>query len=647
MRAGLYQSIKNMNLWVFVGTAIVLAVILTTGLNSFFAWISGAGIKPLTMLFATIDAILIPSIIAPVLVTILKRTANLENINQQLQHEISERRRAEQAAQQRAANLQAISDLAVECAAATPDTDLPKLVADKLHSITGALAVGLSTYEAQDRVLTTRYLSVSGQLLTAANRILGRSFIGLTSPVSPEALNRMLTEGFIVADSLTETTFGTIPPPVSAVLKATFGIGCFVGLGLSYGGELWGAAVIALPADQPPLERNLALALANIAAVALRRQKAEEALRREKRFSDDIIQGLPGIFFMYDAQGRLVRWNKKPEQVLGYSALELAGMHTTDFFAGPDKDLIARQIGRAFAEGEADAEVPMVTRTGQHIPYYFVGLRTLLDDKPYLIGFGIDIADRKRAEAERQKLIAELEAKNAELEGFTYSVSHDLKSPLITIRGFLGFLEKDAAAGNAERVKADLARIMEATDKMQRLLDELLELSRIGRTMNPPQAVPFETIAREAVALVQGRLTARGVQVEIAPDLPTVNGDRARLVEVVQNLVDNAAKFMGEQPEPRIEIGLRGAQVDADGKPILFVRDNGMGIDPKYHDNVFGLFNKLDARTEGTGIGLSLVKRIIEVHGGRIWVESEGNGQGTAFCFTLPTPAQHSRGEQD
>jgi signal transduction histidine kinase len=230
----------------------------------------------------------------------------------------------------------------------------------------------------------------------------------------------------------------------------------------------------------------------------------------------------------------------------------------------------------------------------------------------------------------------ELEAKNVELERFTYTVSHDLKSPLITMRGFLGFLEKDALAGNAERVKADVTRIVEATDKMQHLLEELLELSRIGRTMNPPQAAPFEAIAREAVELVHGRLAARGVQVDIAEGLPTVYGDRARLVQVVQNLVDNACKFMGDQPAPRIEIGQRGAQADNDGKPILFVRDNGIGIEPQYHDRVFGLFSKLDAQSEGTGIGLALVKRIVEVHGGRIWVESDEPGQGSTFCFTLP-----------
>jgi PAS domain S-box-containing protein len=232
----------------------------------------------------------------------------------------------------------------------------------------------------------------------------------------------------------------------------------------------------------------------------------------------------------------------------------------------------------------------------------------------------------------RKQLIGELESKNAELERFTYTVSHDLKSPLFTIRGFLGYLEKDALSGNQERLRSDIQRITDATEKMQRLLNELLELSRIGRLMNEPQFVSFDELAREVLELVQGRIIERGITVHIKNNLPTVFGDRQRLMEVLQNLVDNAAKFMGNQTEPLIEIGQQG---EADGMPVLYVKDNGMGIQQEHHERIFGLFNKLDIKSDGTGIGLSIVKRIIEVHGGRIWVESEA-GKGSTFYFTLP-----------
>lgn len=239
-------------------------------------------------------------------------------------------------------------------------------------------------------------------------------------------------------------------------------------------------------------------------------------------------------------------------------------------------------------------------------------------------------SDLQNELAGRQKLITDLESKNNELERFTYTVSHDLKSPLVTISGFLGYLEKDTAAGNIDRAREDVKRIRDAVNKMQRLLKDLLELSRIGRMMNPPVKIPFEELAREAMEIVHGSLEAHGAQVHIQPGLPIVYGDKPRLVEALQNLLDNAAKYMGDQNEPMIEVGMR-----MEDGPVFFVKDNGVGIAPEHHKRIFELFTKLDAASEGTGVGLALVKRIIEFHGGNIWVESE-TGKGATFCFTLP-----------
>ena len=234
-----------------------------------------------------------------------------------------------------------------------------------------------------------------------------------------------------------------------------------------------------------------------------------------------------------------------------------------------------------------------------------------------------------------EKALNDLQSKNTELERFTYTVSHDLKAPLITIGGFMGLLEKDLATGNLEKINHSANRIKDAVVKMERLLNELLELSRIGRMVNEPVKVSFEEVVREAVGLAQGRLSANKIEVQIEPGLPMVKVDRARLVEVIQNLLDNSAKFVGKQAHPEVKIGMKRSM---DGEHIFFVADNGLGIEPVYHERVFGLFNKLDANTEGTGIGLALVRRIIEYHGGRVWVESDGKDKGTSFCFTLPRP---------
>lgn len=233
---------------------------------------------------------------------------------------------------------------------------------------------------------------------------------------------------------------------------------------------------------------------------------------------------------------------------------------------------------------------------------------------------------------ERKILLQEMEIKNAELERFSYTVSHDLRSPLVTIRGFLGFLEKSALSGNMKAFQTDMQRIIKATDRMNQLLRDLLELSRIGRVLNEMKEVPFDQLIHVAVENVQGRLQDKNIQLTIQEDFPVVFVDQPRMIEVLQNLIDNAAKYMGEQKKPQIEIGW----LEESQRQTFFVKDNGIGVAPEHHERIFGLFNKLDVDSEGTGVGLALVKRIIEFHGGKIQVKSEA-GVGATFYFTLPT----------
>jgi len=394
------------------------------------------------------------------------------------------------------------------------------------------------------------------------------------------------------------------------------------------------------------MEVDVIKVAANVLGAAIKRQMDEEAIKNElaerKRaeqaliFSEEkfskafhttqvlmTIEGGNNIFI--DANRAFMDvFGVGRKDVIGHSASEL------NIFYDPADAYGLRQVlqEKGFLK---DFELRFRRRSGEMGFVLLSSEKFQVDNVEYTLTSGLDITERKHAEVEREKLIAELESKNEELERFTYTVSHDLKSPLVTINGFLGYLELDAASGNMERLKKDTQRIQGAVNKMQSLLNELLELSRIGRMKNESKLIPFEELVREVVELLQGTIMEHGIEVRFASNSSTVFGDRVRLLQVLQNLVDNAAKFMGNQPNPYIEIGQRGEE---DGKPIFYVKDNGIGIAPEYHERVFGLFNKLDAKTEGTGVGLALVKRIVEIHGGRIWMESE-IGKGSTFFFTL------------
>jgi len=359
----------------------------------------------------------------------------------------------------------------------------------------------------------------------------------------------------------------------------------------------------------------------------------------EEKYSKIVENAIDGIF-QSTPDGRFISVNPAMARMYGYESPEdmlssVTNISTQLYVDSDIRDALQRRLAN---EEQIVGYESLDYRKDRSTFWTSANVQVIRDADGIILyyeGTVEDVTPRKKVEAERESLIQELAAKNAELERFTYTVSHDLKSPLVTINGFLGYLEQDAASGNMDRFKTDSQRIHAAVNKMQGMLGELLELSRIGRLVNEPEIIPFGDLVSAAMELVHGQIEAGGITVDLQPKLPAVYGDRQRLTEVLQNLLDNASKFMGDQTNPRIEIGQHGKE---DGKAVFYVKDNGVGIEPDYHEHIFGLFNKLNSKAEGTGIGLALVKRIIEVHGGRIWVESEV-GAGSTFLFTLPQSA--------
>ncbi len=234
-------------------------------------------------------------------------------------------------------------------------------------------------------------------------------------------------------------------------------------------------------------------------------------------------------------------------------------------------------------------------------------------------------------EARVTERTAELARRNEELDTFTYTVSHDLKSPVVSLQGLVSILREDYGGRFDPEGRRYLDRLAVNATHMDRLIRDLLDLSRVGRTAAHYESVAVEELVEEIVAIYADRMRARRVRVEVGA-LPTLMADRCQLREVFDNLISNALKFLGDQPKPCIEIGCE----ELHGFLRFEVRDNGIGIDPAYHQKVFTIFQRLqDVDVEGTGVGLAIVKKIVEQSGGRITVRST-KGQGSVFSFTWP-----------
>ncbi len=364
------------------------------------------------------------------------------------------------------------------------------------------------------------------------------------------------------------------------------------------------------------------------------RRGAERALRESEEYNRMLFEHSPVGLALCRPNGELVDVNEAYARIVGRGVEDILGRRSKELLPGgayaAGDHAMRERLESAGRYGPYESA--FIHSDGHRVPVCHRGMAFRRHGEYFIFSSVEDFTEIKQAERAREEVIAELESKNAELERFTYTVSHDLKSPLITIRGFAGILRQDLAQGNETRVQRDLQHIEKAADTMNSLLQDLLELSRIGRMVNPAEAVPLGRLVEEALECVAGPLNAKRVEVEVAPDLPILACDATRIREVFQNLIENAQKFMGNQEAPRIEIG----SCRVDGETCFFVRDNGIGIDARYHNTIFGLFDRLNSEIDGTGIGLALVNRIIQFHGGRIWVESDGPGSGSNFFFTLP-----------
>ena len=382
---------------------------------------------------------------------------------------------------------------------------------------------------------------------------------------------------------------------------------------------------------------DLPLMLTSIAEEAMRLFEVDNAGFRMLEGDDLVLAGLAG-----HAAATMPRPRIKVGQSLSGKVVELGRSIRCDFASSvdlvPDSAAAAQALGYTHFLG-----VPL------HVGERIIGVLTFRARRPFTMpdqelaeafaGEAAVAIEQSRLLAATEAQAAALKAKNAELDSFVYSVSHDLKSPLVSIEGLTSLVLTEYGEGLDPDARNFLERIQANVQHLEGLIADLLALSRIGREARPLEDVDLAEVVGAVVEELSVIVDARGVAVVRGP-LGRVRAIRAQMEQVVRNLVSNAVKYLGDVATPRVEI----RTIERDDEIECLVADNGIGIDPTYHHKVFEMFQRLnDVEVAGTGLGLPIVKKIVEGAGGRIWIES-ARGEGTTVHFTWPRTEERGEG---
>ena len=453
-------------------------------------------------------------------------------------------------------------------------------------------------------------------------------FVVLTVGVLFRLRDRGFT-GFVMSDTPGGALARGLLPPVFAV-PLVFGWLRLLGERAGLYGDEFGVTLL-VTASIVTLVIVVGRSAATLDKADVERKRAEEALRLAGAYNRSLLEASLDPLVTIGPDGTVTDVNAATETVTGFSREALVGTDFADYFTDPEKARAGyRQV---FQEGSVrDYALEVRRRDGGATPVLY-NASVYRDESEKVTGVfaaARDITERKRAEEALNRQAEELARSNAELEKFAYVASHDLQEPLRMISGFSQLLARRYREKLGPEADEFIGYVVDGTNRMQRLINDLLAYSRLGTRGGEFESTDVSLVLERTMQNLRAAIEESGALVSHDP-MPTVTADGIQLAQLFQNLIGNAVKFRGE-PRPRVHVS---ARLEG-GEWIFSVKDNGIGIEPKYFGRIFTIFQRLHGNTEypGTGIGLAICRKIAERHGGRIWVESE-TGKGSTFFFSI------------
>jgi PAS domain S-box-containing protein len=585
---------------------------------------------------------------------------DLEQSNRELEEESIKGKREENAVLEHNTILAEINALSIELASLPREIDIRDFVVERLMQTPGARVAWFSEYNPEERVLTLCRIKAESGLLDKTIHLLGSRIEGNKTPVSDQEYQKIVGGTVEKIKTLTELSFGTIPRPVGAAIQAMVGVDRFIGMAHVIEGNLFGISVLAMKAEEPDPHQELLESIAHLVAISLRRRSAEKALRASEERFRELAELLPEIVYETNGQGILTFMNRNAFDLFNYTQEDyVAGLNVLDMVVTADRGRALESIQRVLNGEKVDSnEFTMRRKDRSTFPSTIHSTAIIHEGKSVgLRGVIVDITERKQAEEALLRANAELETRiqertsdlmlakeaaetaNKAKSEFLANMSHELRTPLNHIIGFTELLFDKHFGGLNPTQEEYLKDVLQSSRHLLSLISDVLDLSKIeaGKMELEYSEVPLREVLENSLLMVKEKALKHRLRLttlfhEIPP---TIWADERAVKQILYNLLSNAVKFTFEGGTVQLEA--RGP--NEQGVEIT-VRDNGIGLKETDLERIFRPFeqgdNSASRKYQGTGLGLALVKRMVELHGGRIWAESHGEGTGSTFTVFLP-----------